>query len=123
MKLSFKDRIAIYYMLATALIVAFAFLVVFILVKQTVYQQLDSDLHYEATIHLQETTLENGRPVFWDKEEWEEREHREVQINPVFVQVMDSTGTVVTDKSPNLKKDQLSFFQNNCVFFFKKIRM
>ena len=112
MKLSFKDRIAIYYMLATALIVAFAFLVVFILVKQTVYQQLDSDLHYEATIHLQETTLENGRPVFWDKEEREEREHREVQINPVFVQVMDSTGTVVTDKSPNLKKDQLSFFQN-----------
>ena len=73
MKLSFKDRIAIYYMLATAFIVAFAFLVVFILVKQTVYQQLDSDLHYEATIHLQETTLENGRPVFWDKEEWEER--------------------------------------------------
>ena len=112
MKLSFKDRIAIYYMLATALIVAFAFFVVFFLVKQTVYQQLDSDLQYEATRHLQETTLENGKPVFWDKEEWEEREHKEVQINPVFVQVMDSTGKRVTDKSPNLKEYQLSFFQN-----------
>ena len=74
MKLSFKDRIAFYYMLATALIVAFAFLVVFILVKQTVYQQLDNDLHYEATMHLQETTLEKGKPVFWGKAEWEERE-------------------------------------------------
>ncbi|MFC6858943.1 sensor histidine kinase [Zunongwangia atlantica] len=111
MKLSFKDRIAFYYMLATALIVAFAFLVVFILVKQTVYQQLDNDLHYEATMHLQETTLEKGKPVFWDKAEWEEREHNEVQVNPVFVQVMDSTGEIITDKSPNLKEYRLPFYK------------
>ncbi|WP_417884932.1 ATP-binding protein [Zunongwangia sp.] len=109
MKLTFKDRIAFYYMMATALIVAFAFLFVFILVKQTVYQNLDDDLNYEVSMHLRETSLENGKPVFWDKEEWEEREHREAQVNPVFVQIMDSTGTVVTDKAPNLKDDVLPF--------------
>ncbi|MCL6218834.1 sensor histidine kinase [Zunongwangia pacifica] len=113
MKLKFKDRIAFYYMLATALIVAFAFCVVFILVKEAVYQNLDEDLNYEADIHLQETKLENGKPVFWDKEEWEEREHREVQVNPVFVQIMDSTGSVITDKAPNLKDDVLPFSEKH----------
>ncbi|MDT0643097.1 HAMP domain-containing sensor histidine kinase [Zunongwangia sp. F363] len=110
MKLSFRSRVALYYMLATALVIAIAFFTVFILVKSTIYQNLDEDLSYEAAMHLRETGLENGKPVFLDREEWEEREHREVQVNPVFVQIMDSTGRYISDKSPNLKEDKLLFF-------------
>ncbi|WP_373055882.1 ATP-binding protein [Zunongwangia sp. H14] len=112
MKLSFKSRVALYYMLATALIIAIAFFSVFFLVKRTIYENLDEDLTYEAAIHLKETMLDKGKAVFADKAEWEEREHREVQVNPVFVQIMDSTGANVSDKSPNLKEEELRFFGN-----------
>jgi signal transduction histidine kinase len=51
--------------------------------------------------------------VFDNKIEWEEREHREIQVNPVFIQLIDKQGKVM-DKSPNLKENNLPF--NNPAF-------
>ena len=45
-----------------------------------------------------------------NKKEWEEREHREVQVNPVFIQILDRDGLFM-DKSPNLKENVLAFKQ------------
>ncbi|MDR6301500.1 sensor histidine kinase [Mesonia maritima] len=115
MKISFKNRIALYYLLATASIVAIAFFILFFGVKKVVYENLDEDLTFEANKHLAEIAI-NKRPLkFAYKEEWEEREHQEVEVNPVFVQIINLEGKV-TDKSPNLKNDFLPYFQDKSSF-------
>jgi signal transduction histidine kinase len=106
MTLRFQDRIALHYVLATAALVALAYLVVYGVVHQRVYADLDANLRYELAKHRQEVGVVGGRIRFVDREEWAEREHREVQVDPVFVQITDPQGQLV-DRSPNLKGEQL----------------
>lgn len=113
MNLSFKNRIAFHYMIATAIITATAFGAVYFIVQETVISNLDNDLSYEAHKHTGEIQIIGDTIVFGNKAEWEEREHREIQVNPVFIQLIDKEGRVM-DKSPNLKDDDLPF--NNSVF-------
>ncbi len=112
MNLSFKKRIATYFMLATALIIAVVFGVVYFIVRQTVYQNIDADLSFEAHKHIFEIKVEGNEIRFLNKDEWEESEHKEVQVNPVFLQLIDRDGKI-TDKSPNLKENQLPFKDQN----------
>ena len=48
MNLSFKDRIALYFMVAKGTIMAVTFMVVYFVVQETVYRNLDKDLSFEA---------------------------------------------------------------------------
>ena len=111
MSLNFKNRIAFHYMIATAVIMAIVFGAIFFIVKGTVLHNLDSDLSYEADKHSGEIKFIGDSILFINKEEWAEREHKEIQVNPVFIQLMDNYGRL-TDKSPNLKQDTLSFKQS-----------
>lgn len=108
MKLSFKDRIAFYYLAATTALVAIAFLLVYGIVYQTVYDNMDQVLSIEAYKHTTEVIIEGDSIHFINKGEWEEREHREAQVLPVFIQLMNSKGELM-DKSPNLKNQELLF--------------
>tara|TARA_R110000796_G_scaffold252596_1_gene388466 strand:- start:118191 stop:119576 length:1386 start_codon:yes stop_codon:yes gene_type:complete len=108
MKLNFKNRIALYYTVATAIITAFAFLIVFLSVKKTVFSNLDKELSYQAQKHSKEIIIENDSIHFMNKAQWAEREHREVQVNPVFIQLINNQGRLM-DKSPNLKEQHLTF--------------
>ncbi|NOQ71729.1 MAG: HAMP domain-containing protein [Crocinitomix sp.] len=112
MSLSFKKRIATHFMLATALIIAFVFGVVYFIVQQSVYQNIDNDLSFEANKHTHEIELNDGGIRFINKGEWEESEHREVQVNPVFIQLIDKQGKLM-DKSPNLKENELPYNGEN----------
>jgi two-component system heavy metal sensor histidine kinase CusS len=111
MNLSFKNRIAFYYMLATATVIAIVFCIIYFVVQTAVYHELDSDLAYEAHKHTKEIKLVNDSIIFINKAEWEEREHREVQVNPVFIQIVNDVGQLM-DKSPNLKERFLMFDAN-----------
>lgn len=95
-------------MIATAIIMAVAFTVVYFVVQGSVYQNLDNDLSFEAEKHTEEINIVGDSIRIINKEEWEEREHREVQVNPVFLQILDKDGKFM-DKSPNLKNDVLAF--------------
>jgi len=108
MSLRFQDRIALHYVLATAGLVVAAYLVVFGVVRHRVYFDLDQNLRFEAAKHLGELRLTDSTIHFANRAEWQEREHREVQVDPVFIQVNDLRGQL-TDRSPNLKTDQLPF--------------
>jgi signal transduction histidine kinase len=108
MNLSFRNRIALHYMIATAIIVAVVFSVVFFVVQETVYHNLDNDLTYEAEKHTDEIKILGDSIQFINKEEWAEIEHLEIQVNPVFIQIFDKNGNLM-DKSPNLKGDELPF--------------
>lgn len=111
-KLSFKRRIASNFIVATAVIVALVFLVVFLTVYYTVYNRLDNDLTYEAEKHISEVHEQDGHLVYIDLTGLKEEEHREVQVNPVFIQLYDSDGSP-SDKSPNLKENFLKFDKSN----------
>jgi len=107
MSLPFKDRIALYYVLTTAALILAAYLVVFGVVRHQVYTDLDADLRFEANKHLGELAGEAGNLRFAYKAEWQEREHREVQVNPVFIELTDLQGRVL-DRSPNLLTNELT---------------
>ncbi len=108
MNLSFKKRIASHFILATALVVAIVFGVVYLIVQKTVYQNIDNDLSFEANKHTKEIYFSEKGIKFINKDEWEESEHREVQVNPVFIQLTNNVGELM-DKSPNLKSNELPY--------------
>ena len=95
-------------MLATASIIAMVFFIIFFVVQSAVYSQIDRELAYEAGKHQKEIFIKNDSIIFIHKDEWAEREHREVQVNPVFIQIVSPTGKLM-DKSPNLKEGNLLF--------------
>jgi signal transduction histidine kinase len=95
-------------MIATAIIMAIVFGAIYYSVQQTVMRNVDSDLSYEAKKHSGEIKLIGDSILFINKAEWQEREHREIQVNPVFIQLVDKEGKVM-DKSPNLKEENLPF--------------
>lgn len=92
------------------MVIVFSF--VYLSVKKTVYSSLDRDLTFEANKHLSEVQIQNDSVRFINKAEWEEREHTETQVNPVFIQLMDKNGAVI-DTSPNLKLDVLPFYSES----------
>ncbi|MBK9109682.1 MAG: HAMP domain-containing protein [Saprospiraceae bacterium] len=108
MSLNFKNRIAFHYMVATAILMVIVFGTIFFMVKAAVFRNLDRDLSYEAEKHTKEIKISGDSIFFINKAEWEEIEHREVQVNPVFIQLIDKRGGLM-DKSPNLKQDILPF--------------
>jgi signal transduction histidine kinase len=95
-------------MIATAIIMAVVFLVIFFAVKSAVYSNIDKDLSYEADKHTKEVFIKGDSIKIINKEEWAEREHTTIQVNPVFVQIIDKNGRFM-DKSPNLKEQFLVF--------------
>ncbi|PLX04648.1 MAG: two-component sensor histidine kinase [Marinilabiliales bacterium] len=108
MKLSFKNRIAFQYLIATAIVVTVVFITVFLLVENIVYENIDHDLLYEANKHTTEITFVGDSIKFTNKAELEEREHREPEVNPIFIQIVNNAG-ILMDKSPNLKQQSLIF--------------
>lgn len=117
MSLNFKTRIAFHYMIATAVIAAIAFGTVYFVVQKTVLKNLDNDLSFEAKKHTHEITILADSIRFKNMAEWKEREHTEVQVNPVFIQLMDKEGKIM-DKSPNLKLNSLSFKESEFGGYF-----
>ncbi|MHC0445221.1 sensor histidine kinase [Flavobacterium sp. 3-218] len=109
--LSFKNRIALNYIVGTGLLVLVVFSAIYFIVKLTVYNHIDENLNTEIQDHFKEIKEENGKIIFMDAEEWEEREHNSVDVNPVFVQFLDLNKKII-EKSPNLKNEKLVYHEN-----------
>ncbi len=108
MKLSFRNRIALFTALAAAVTIGLVFLVVYGVVYFTAYSHLDSDIRQEK-----EEVLHNlrwvGDSIFIEHmTEWEESEHLQIEVNPTFLQLVDADGHLLF-RSTNLDKDVLLF--------------
>jgi hypothetical protein len=95
MSIRLKDRVALYYMAATALLMALAFVALYLGVRHAVIRNLDELLAYEAEKHLAEVEAGSTGLYFRNRQELEEREHREIQTNPIFIQLMSTKGKVM----------------------------
>ena len=101
-QLSFKNRIASLYIFTTALLISVVFCVIYFSVSYNVYSHINDDIISESQKHLTEISISNYNFRLIHAEEWMEREHNTVDVNPVFVQFVDENKRVV-EKSPNLK--------------------
>jgi signal transduction histidine kinase len=106
---SFKNRIAFNYIVSTALLISIVFLVIFQIVKYSVYNHINTDIAVEVEKHLEEISLDSQETYLLQVDQWRAREHNTVDVNPVFVEFYDSNNQLI-DKSPNLKNLNLKLF-------------
>ncbi len=109
MIMTFKDKIASYYLIATASVIAVMFAIIYFIVLTTVYNNLDSALRYEANKHLKDIVVSESKLGFGSKTIIEEREHNEADVMPFFIEIVGKDGKVF-DKSVNLKEQTLEFY-------------
>lgn len=105
--ISFRNRIALYYSVTTAALVFVVFAVIFVIVKAGVYSDIDHDLQKEIDDLFTEIKI-TGNGFNVEQEEWYEKEHNTLNVNPIFIQFTDNAGQM-RDRSPNLKKSQLKY--------------
>ena len=109
--LSFKNRIAFNYIITTGLLIFVVFFSIYSIVKISVYSHINEDIKAEVNKHLTEVEIDDEHIGLIHDDEWREREHNAVAVNPVFVQFYDNKGNIA-EKSPNLKIHTLIFNRN-----------
>jgi len=82
------------------------------MVSLSVYNHINDDIQNEVEKHLQEIEIDRNNSYLIQVDEWREREHNTVDVNPVFVQFFDSNNKLI-DTSPNLKKLNLKLYPEN----------
>ena len=108
MKQSYKEKIAKRLTFVTALLVMLVFGIIYLVVDFTVVDNIDRELEIESNKHVGQIFLANGEIKFVHKDEWQEQEHQEIQLNPIFIEIVDLEGNSM-DKSPNLGSNRLAF--------------
>ncbi|MCB0518541.1 MAG: HAMP domain-containing protein [Lewinellaceae bacterium] len=111
MKLRFRERIALYNLVAAAVITSLVFLVVYEVVFRTAFSHLDQDLRTEHDEVIQSLAFEGDSIVIAKMSEWEEQEHQQEEVNPTFLQLVDNQGRLLF-RSSNLLADRFSFDPN-----------
>ncbi len=119
---SYSNRIAFHFMVATAVLVIVIFTAIYLVVHKTVYTHLNDDLDAEYLEVSNSIVLLDDQLIFANQGEWGEGEHRQIEVNPTFIQVADSTGTVIR-RSPNLMEASLEVLQPETqkIFFNTKL--
>lgn len=106
MTLRFKNRIALFNTLAVAFTTALVFLVIYIVVFNTAYAHLDDDILVEKEEVFSNLDWHRDSIIINKMPEWDEAEHRQVEVNPTFLQISDEKGKVIF-RSTNLLEDQV----------------
>ena len=106
--LSYSNRIGLLYISSSALLLLLVFISIFQITSLNLYRTIEDDLDFELQKHLEEIKIENNQIELIHKEEWLEREHTGVEVNPVFVTFLNQNKELV-EKSPNLKNSQLKW--------------
>ena len=108
MKLSFRNRIALFTATAAAITIGVVFLIVYGVVYVTAYSHLDEDILLEKEEVLNNLRSVGDSIIIEQMPEWEEKEHQQIEVNPTFLQLVDAKGRLLF-RTANLKKDILLF--------------
>jgi heavy metal sensor kinase len=119
-EMSLRNRIAFYYTIATAFLVAAVLAIIFFTVDRIVYRHFDDELRFEVREQLQEAHMgryfdgferfmENDINDDEDKREHDGREQiKDADVDLEFIQLVDRAGKVIK-KSANLSGTVLSY--------------
>jgi signal transduction histidine kinase len=108
MHLKFKFRIALYNTLSVAITTAFVFLIIYFVVYKTSYAHLDDDILTEKEEVFGNLDWNKDSILIHKLPEWEENEHTQIEVNPTFLQIVDTLGFVIFH-SANLLDDQILY--------------
>ncbi len=104
-------------MLTASTLIAVVFFIIYFIVSTTVYSNLDTALTYEAQKHLRDIVITDDSLKFDNQAIQNEREHKEAEVLPFFIQIVDTAGNLL-QKSSNLKGQMLTFHrevgENKC---------
>ncbi|MBF8456481.1 HAMP domain-containing protein [Kaistella sp. G5-32] len=117
MKFSFKKRIAFYNLFAIASLTAVAFIAIYSVVYYTSYKHLDDDITTEKREVFANLDWDDHQIIVNKIPEWQEAEHKQIEVNPTFIQIVDVNGNSVF-KSVNLQDDHFLFNPKNTTVVF-----
>lgn len=107
-QLSLRNRIAFSYMFLSGGLILIIFSIIYFVVFTTVNNHHKEDLESEASELFHSLVLLNDSFIIANPLEWSEKEHKQIEVNPTFMQLMDSSGIVVR-KTGNLLDDSLTY--------------
>ncbi|KZK75292.1 MAG: hypothetical protein A3K90_05835 [Pelodictyon luteolum] len=106
--MSLRNRIAVYYTAATAVLIALVFTTVYLMVEGVVYRHFDQELTMAAArvVSITDGRLNDRRPMEMEdsdreKEDDEHRKHRRERLRTEFIQYSAADGTPIS-RSGNL---------------------
>ena len=109
--LSVKNRIALFYSFTFSIVLLLIFGLIYFIVNyginKTMYETLEEEINSHVDYVLHEPTLKN----FVQPREWEEVEHTDLSLNPVFIAIYDINFKLV-ENSPNLVQNKLEWNKN-----------
>jgi two-component system, OmpR family, heavy metal sensor histidine kinase CusS len=108
MKLSFKKRIALFNTLAVAITTAIVFVIIYVVVHASSYRHLDTDILLEKEEIVNTLDWKGDSIIINKMPEWEEAEHKKVEVNPTFIQLVDNKDKMIF-KSANLQSNHFLF--------------
>jgi signal transduction histidine kinase len=109
--LSYRNRIAFNYILSTALLIAFAFILIYRVIHFSVDKHINEGIEEELQKHLDDVAIDNNNAYLIQVDQWLAREHNTISVNPVFVEFYDIHKKLI-DKSPNLKQSNLQLLDS-----------
>lgn len=112
MAMKFKNRVSLFNTIAAAIITVLVFIVIYFVVNKTAYSHLDDDILLEKEEVFKYIKGFKDEIIIHKIPEWDEVEHKTVEVNPIFLQIVDAQGTVIFH-SENLLNDQFLFSPNN----------
>ncbi|MCB9208507.1 MAG: HAMP domain-containing histidine kinase [Ignavibacteriales bacterium] len=110
--MTYKNRIATHYLISAASVIAVVFVIIYFIVKTTVFSNLDTALLYESNKHLNDIVVNQDSIKFNKNSINYEREHQQAEVIPFFLQIVNIEGQLL-DKSRNLKQQLLSYYPNH----------
>lgn len=103
-----RNRIAFTYIAVTAVLVAALFSLIYIVIFETVYNHLDGDLDAEIQEVYSSIVVLDNAIIFSNPNEWTEKEHGQIEVNPTFIEIVDTAGNIIK-RTPNLRQGSLYF--------------
>ena len=107
--LSYKNRIALNYIISTALLIMLVFIVIYQIIGFSLRNQLNNYIQEEVKEHLSQIEIDKNNTYLIRVDQWRELENNTVNVNSIFVQFLDINNELI-DKSPNLKQTELQFY-------------
>jgi len=95
-------------MTITAIFTLLLFLVIYNIVHNTVYNHLDTDLEAELSEVSKSIVILDNELILTNNYEFSEQEHKQIEVNPTFIQLVDTLGKNIR-RTLNLVDDDLIF--------------
>ncbi len=107
MNLRLKQRIVWFNTIAVAMTISAVSLIIYIVVYSTSFRQLDEDIRTESDEALTNINWKGDSIIIYNLPEWDEAEHTQAELIPLFIQVNDLRGRIIF-RTRNLANDKLS---------------